>query len=135
MEQEQKDKFIELRAAGLSFDAISKQLNISKPTLLKLNRELAADIERLKFINMECLAEKYKMVKIARLESLGKVLEKVDSQIETADFSKLPIDKLLEVRFKLADKMQAELSLSYNIEKNVVSEMLDKEKNYTLNID
>ena len=29
------EKFIELRAAGMSFDRIAKELNISKPTAIK----------------------------------------------------------------------------------------------------
>lgn len=113
MDIEQKDKFIELRAGGMSFDNISKQLNISKPTLLKLNRELAADIDRLKFINIESLAERYKMLRTARIDTLSKTLDKVDSAIEAADFGRLPADKLIEMRLKLADKMMDELRCSY----------------------
>ncbi len=40
MKSHEKEKFIQLRAKGLSFDKISKELNISKPPLLKWNEEL-----------------------------------------------------------------------------------------------
>jgi len=78
MEQDKKDKFVELRAQGLSFDAISKQLSISKPTLIKLARELSDEVDWLKFMHMETLAEQYKMMRAARLERLGAVLQRVE---------------------------------------------------------
>ena len=37
---EKQQKFIELRAEGLSFDEIAKRVNISKPTLIKWSKEL-----------------------------------------------------------------------------------------------
>ena len=97
-----KKRFIELRAAGLSFDKIAAELEVSKTTLLKLNRKLAGEIERLKFINFEALAEKYKMLKTARLEALGCLLEKVDSALEAADFSKLSPERLVLLKLKLS---------------------------------
>lgn len=129
-----KQKFIELRAKGYSFDSISKQLNTSKPTLLKLNRELAADINKHKFLELEGLAEQYKMLRTARLEALNKLLDRVDTALETADFGRLPADKLVEVRQKISEKMQAELQYYYT-EKSEVSTMFDKEMDYSLGID
>ena len=39
--QEQKERLIELRAAGHSFEAIAKTLGISKPTLISWSRGLS----------------------------------------------------------------------------------------------
>lgn len=122
MEQDKKDKFIELRAQGLSFDAISKQLSISKPTLIKLERELGDDVQWLKFMHMETLAEQYKMMRAARLERLGAVLQRVDAAVEAADFSRLSPDKLIELRIRLSDKMIEELDFGY-IARGDLSEM------------
>ena len=130
-----QERFIELRAAGLSFDKIAAELEVSKTTLLKLNRKLAGEIERLKFINFEALAEKYKMLKTARLEALGKLLEKVDSALEAADFSKLSPERLVLLKLRLAENMKAELSGSFDIEKSALSALIDSEKDYALKVD
>lgn len=135
LEVEKQERFIELRAAGLSFDKIAVQLGVSKSTLLKMNRQLAGDIERLKFINFEALAEKYKMLKTARLEALGKLLERVDSALEAADFSELAPERLVILKLKLTDSMKAELADSFNIEKNVLTSLLEHEADYALKVD
>ena len=40
---ETQERFIELRAAGLSFEKIAAELGVCKTTLLKLNRKLAGE--------------------------------------------------------------------------------------------
>lgn len=135
--QEAKDKFIELRAAGLSFDTISQKLEISKPTLIKMSRELSDQIEQLRYINLESLAERYKILRAERLESLGRLLEKIDSAVEAADLSQLRADKLFELKLKVTDRMQAELSGTFKAETGDLSRLLscDTAGDYTLKID
>lgn len=135
--QEAKERFIELRAEGLSFDTIGQQLDISKPTLIKMSRELSAKIEQLKYINLEAIAERYKAMKAGRLESIGRLLEKIDSAIEAVDFSRVPAEKLIELRLRLTDKMKAELSESFKVEKGALTELLDSDssRDFELKID
>jgi DNA-binding Lrp family transcriptional regulator len=135
VKQEDKDKFIELRAAGMSFDSIAEKLDISKPTLLKLARELQADIERLKFINLESLAERYKVLRAERLQALGGIAEKVDTAIEAADFSKLSPEKLVELKLKLTEKMRDLLRGSFIIENDILSEVIEKDRAFELKVD
>jgi len=132
---ETQERFIELRAAGYSFDKIAAELGLCKTTLLKMSRKLAGDIERLKYINFEALAEKYKMLKTARLEALGCLLEKVDSALEAADFSKLSPERLVLLKLKLSENMRAELAEPFSIEKSAVNSFLDGEKDYSLKVD
>ena len=135
LSQEQREHFIELRAAGLSFDKIAAELGVSKTTLLKLNKELAGEIERLKFINFEALAEKYKMLKTARIEALGDLLKRVDSALEAADFSKLSPERLVLLKLKLSENLRAELSESFSIEKSVLNSLIENERDYTLKVE
>jgi glutaredoxin-related protein len=51
--QDVKKEFIQLRAKGLSFDKISKEINTSKPTLLKLNPALALILQKNKGLENE----------------------------------------------------------------------------------
>lgn len=121
--QDTKERFIELRAEGLSFDTISQQLDISKATLIKLSRELAGDIERLKYINLEALAERHKVLKANRLEGLGRLLDKIDSALESADFSKVPAERLIDLKLRLTEKMQAEIASPFTLERGAFSEI------------
>ena len=50
-----KEKFIELRALGLSFDKISLEIGVSKPTLIKWNRECSKEVANLMYFNFEKL--------------------------------------------------------------------------------
>ena len=43
--KDQKEKFIQLRAEGNSFDKISDILNISKPTLINWNIDFSKEID------------------------------------------------------------------------------------------
>jgi len=134
---EQKEKFIELRAAGLSFDTIAQQLDISKPTLIKLSRELSADIEKLKFINLEAIAERHKVLRAERLDSLGRLLDKVNEAIERADFSKVPVERLIELQFKLTDRLRAEIAEPFTIERGSLTQIFsnDSASDYNMKID
>lgn len=135
--EEQREQFIELRAAGLSFDAISTRLDISKVTLIKISKELAGDIERLKFINLEALAERYKILKAERLEGIGKLLDKVDTALDNVDMSKVSAEKLIELKLKLTDKMLSEISQPYTIERGLFTKMREKDsvEDFTMNIE
>ena len=62
-DQKTKEKFVELRAEGLSFDKIAQRINVSKPTLLTWNKELNTRIEELKSIRYEEILEKFKATK------------------------------------------------------------------------
>jgi len=135
--QEQEEQFIELRARGLSYDSIAKQLNISKPTLLKLGKEFELAISRLKYINYEALVEKHKLAKESRLESFAELLERVNSAIEQADLSRLSPDKLIDMKCKLTDRLKEELTGRYKIEASALDLVLEQDmsRGYDFTID
>jgi len=85
MKAEVQEKFIQLRAEGLSYDKIAAELDISKTTALKLGHDFEEEIKRLQFIRLEALAEQYRLVKAARIEELAKLLEQVDTSLQSAD--------------------------------------------------
>jgi len=122
---EVKDKFIELRAAGNSLEAIAGELGISKPTAIKINKELELDIDRLKLINIEALAVKYGMVRSARIESFGRLLERLDTALESVDLNRMTPLQLVELRLKVADRLKTELDFKY----------LDMEQGYLVEFD
>jgi transposase len=56
--EEKRNQFIELRAAGLSFDKIAADIGVTKKTLIDWSREFADDIEDLKTMAREHLRER-----------------------------------------------------------------------------
>jgi hypothetical protein len=107
---ETKQKFIELRAKGLSFDKIAKELNVSKPTLIEWRRDFSREIESLRLTEFESLAEQYSMVREARIKRLASDLEKIDGELEKRDLEKVSTEKLYSLKYSLIDRLQKELS-------------------------
>ena len=56
---EKKNKFVELRAKGMSFENIAKELGICKQTCINWSKDLEFQVNNLKAIEMEALQEKY----------------------------------------------------------------------------
>ena len=96
--KEEKSKFIELRAKGWSFDKISEEMKVSKPTLLKLNGDLYTEVREAQFFETEALMEQYGLMRKERLKThcnaLKKALEEFKRKVEEQNFEDMPIEKL-----------------------------------------
>src|SRR4030042_3766731 len=69
--EEQKSRFIHLRAKGLSYAKIAKELKVSTSTLTNWNQELLEEIAQAKATELETLQEEYFMLKESRIKLLG----------------------------------------------------------------
>ena len=113
MKDKQK-KFLILRADGLSFDKIVKELKVSKPTLIQWSRLFQDDIKDLQFQDMRDLKEQYQYNKRSQYEQLLKHLQKFDKAIEEADLTGATIKDLLLIRNDINVKLeQMEKRTSY----------------------
>lgn len=112
---EQQESFIELRAQGLSYEKIAEQLEISKTTALKLGHDFEEEVKRLQFMHLEAMAEQYKLVKTARIAGIAKLLEQVDTALQSADFGKMAPEKLVLLKLKLQDRLLQELVIRCNV--------------------
>jgi hypothetical protein len=99
-------QFLLLRADGLSFDNITKKLNVSKPTLIKWSRLFMDDINDLQFQSLATLKEQYHFNKRAKFEQLLKHLSKVDVGIENADLAHTTLKDLITVRNNLVVQLE-----------------------------
>lgn len=106
---EKKEKFIQLRAKGYSFDKIAKKLQMSKQTLIDWNKELEEEISNFKAMELELLYEKYYLTKEQRLQTFGQMLSRLKDEIDIRNLSEIPTDKLLELFLKYNDKVKEEL--------------------------
>lgn len=106
-----KHKFIEMRAEGLSFDAITKELNVSKTTLIKWSKEMELDIHNFKAMKYQAVLESYNLTKIHRLKALAKMLSRVEQELESRELKDIATDKLIDMQSRLLTKISSELSL------------------------
>ncbi len=104
MNTNQKE-FIILRADGLSFDKIAKELKVSKPTLIQWSRLFQDDIKDLQFQDMQDLKEEYSYNKKSQYEQLLKHLKKFDEAIESVNLESTNVKDLHLIRNDIIFKL------------------------------
>lgn len=107
---ETKEKFIELRAQGYSFDKIAKELGRAKQTLIDWSKELQEEIANRKALELEALYERFFLFKENRLETFGLMVSKIKEEILKRDLSDVPTDKLLDLLLKYNSQIKEELT-------------------------
>jgi hypothetical protein len=106
---ETKNRFIELRAKGWSFDKIALELSKSKQTLLDWSRDLKEEIDKRKALELELIYESYYLIKKHRLQSLGDLLLRLQTEIGNRDLTGIPTEKLLDLYLKYNNQVKEEL--------------------------
>lgn len=104
-----KERFIELRAKGWSFDKIAKEVGKAKQTLIDWSKDLQDEIANRKALELEALYERYYLLKESRLETFGAMLSKIKKEVESRDLSDVPTDKLLELILKYNIQVKDEI--------------------------
>lgn len=106
--------FIELRAQGLSYAAISEKINVSKPTLLGWANEFDELIKEQRACELQALLDRYNVAKMARVDTFAKLLSavqgEIDGVIKDKQLSSIPADKLMAMALTLDKRLQEEVS-------------------------
>ena len=106
--EEQKSRFIHLRAKGLSYAKIAKELKVSTSTLSNWNQELEEQIAWVKALELEALQEEYFMLKEGRIKLLGSQLKTIQEEISGRDLSKVSTEKLMELQLRYFGELKTE---------------------------
>lgn len=106
--QEQKDKFILLRAEGNSYRAIAKELGIAKSTAEKWAKDLDKQVAEVKAEQLQALYEQHFMTKKARIEKLGGVLARLDTALDNVDLASLSPERLLYYKLQYMQALKEE---------------------------
>jgi len=114
---ELKNRFIEMRAKGLSIRSIAKKLRLSPQTLSNWQAEFEGQIAGLKAIELESLYEQYHLLKDHRVRILGKQMQNIQEELKSRDLSDVSTDKLMDILLKYMDEAGKEC-----IEPNFLSE-------------
>ena len=94
----QQMEFITLRADGLSFDKIAKQLKVSKVTLIQWSKLFEDNIKELQFLAMVEIKKQFSHSIKSRYEILLKQLDKIDNAILEADLSEESLKDLIQLQ-------------------------------------
>lgn len=103
--KDEKEKFIELRASGLSFDKISEMLKISKPVLISWSVEFQKEIKNLEYFRYQAILEQYKLIQEKRIEFLSIQLNKVNDAISKKNFEDASLKELISIRKDLNSEL------------------------------
>ncbi len=106
--EEQKSRFILLRAKGLSYAKIAKELKVSTSTLTNWNQELLEEIAQAKSVELEALQEEYFMLKEGRIKLLGGQLKTIQEEISGRDLSKVSTERLMDLQLRYFGELKTE---------------------------
>ncbi|HRR96304.1 MAG TPA: helix-turn-helix domain-containing protein [Candidatus Ratteibacteria bacterium] len=106
------EKFIELRAQGLSYDRIAEETGTSKPTLLKWSSQYGRELEQAQYFELHSLLAQYGLLKQQRVESVSVLLQAVIAEMKkragSESLSRLPTDKLFSLYLALEGRLKEE---------------------------
>lgn len=103
-----KERFIELRANGVPYSEIEKELGVSKPTLMKYAKEFELEISNLHALQMQSLFDQHYVTKEKRVQLLGEELNRLEEEIQKREYSEMSLKELVELKLKYADKLKGE---------------------------
>ncbi len=106
MDKKQRE-FISLRADGVSFDKIAKELKLSKATLIQWSKLLESEIKEFQFLALAEVKRVYSHNARSKYEMLIKQLTKIDNAILDADLTKESIKDLIFVKNSLLQQLGA----------------------------
>ncbi|MEZ4814316.1 MAG: hypothetical protein R3A80_03805 [Bdellovibrionota bacterium] len=99
---EAESRFIELRAKGLSFEKIAKELDISKQTLLTWSKSLRLEIKNARAIELDSVREQLSLNTETRLRDMAKLRDRVSIELDKRSLEEIPTDKLIELSRKIS---------------------------------
>lgn len=106
------EKFIELRAQGLSYDRIAEETGTSKPTLLKWSSQYGRELEQAQYFELQALLQQYGLMRKNRVEGvsilLQAVIEEMKKRAGNESLSRLPTDKLFALYLSLEGRLKEE---------------------------
>jgi hypothetical protein len=103
-----KERFIELRAEGLSYEAIAGKLKVSKPTLIAWARELSCDLQNACSLRRDEMLQRFAVAKQKRIEAFGTRLAGILGELDKRELKDVPTAKLLMLALRYGEYLRAE---------------------------
>ena len=97
--QDTKEKFVELRVAGETFEAIAKKLEVSKQTLINWSKEdaIKETISTARLMKYQNILKIYEQNRHSKIEYFASLSKKMKDELKTRDLSKVRTENLLKL--------------------------------------
>jgi len=125
--QKTKERFLELRANGMSYNAISNELDCSKQTLIDWSKELWMELHNLREANKEALLEKYRLSQMARIQLFGEQLQAITEELAGRDLSTVSTERLYELALKYGNALGETTNPKFYREEDFTFDPMGKE--------
>jgi len=99
--QRREEYMVLLRAQGETLAAIGKRLGVSKVTVINTLKNYTEEVRRLQLAEMEELIHEHRLTLRQRAEAYARDISRLDSELEKRDLSKVPTEKLFDLKLKL----------------------------------
>ena len=104
---DKQNRFLTLRAEGKTYDAIAKERQTSKPTLMQWSKLFENEIKDLQFESFLQIKEAYSWSVKTKYETTLKQLNKIDNAILNADLTSSNIKDLFTIKNSLLFQLEA----------------------------
>lgn len=105
---EDRERFVELRAAGLSYAKIAEALDVSKPTLISWAKEMQVELANAKAMRADETLQRYAEARDRRMVALAQTLDRVLDALAARDLGDVRTADLLKLALAYGDALQAE---------------------------
>ena len=124
-----ESEYVRLRLEGQSIQALSDSLYVVESQCILWEQAHKKEIEQTRFLQTEQIFKDKGLTRINRIETMSKILEKINSEIDKRDFSDVPTDKLIMLGVKMSEFLKTEIqSSSIEIRKPFNLDFDSKEK-------
>ena len=103
---DKQNRFLTLRAEGQTYDAIAKELQTSKPTLMQWSKLFENEIKDLQFESFLMIKETHAWSTKTKYEMMLKQLNKIDDAILNTDLTSSSIKDLFTVKTNLLMQLE-----------------------------
>ena len=142
MKKEEKNELKELFLVkrGIekkSFDTISKEINVSKQTLINWNEEMKDKLSLIEGEEKEKSIEKFRQILDKRLEGIFALYEKVENEISVRSLEDIPYKALFDIKIQLEGIINKNTSFIYQtgesrIDLEDIGRQVNIKVNYTI---
>lgn len=105
---ETKERFVELRASGMTLTKVAQELDIAYNTAVNWEKEFKEIIDAAKAIRLEELLEQYRINKEKRIELLSERLLALHEELSKRNFSGITTVTLYDLMIKCSKALASE---------------------------
>ncbi|HOX86874.1 MAG TPA: hypothetical protein PLY04_12860 [bacterium] len=105
---EKKERFIELRIKGETFESIAKELEVSKQTLINWSKEYDVNqtITTAKLMKYQNILKVQELNRDAQIEYYSKLINKCKEELFKRKMSEVATDKLLNLILRASEELK-----------------------------